>query len=236
MIEYSIVMNQAPGSTSKKWGAHARSQVRKTMSLNDFADHLAKHKCNYDRADIYAVLAKAVSCMRELVLDGCKVELGDFGSFYATLKSDEADFPNEFTDRNINTVTVNWERGERLRNMRSEATFNRVSTRAMQRAGLEAERNLDTKAFSTAGIKSPTFTVTSTATEGQEAYGTVAGRGVYSVGATATVVAKPNAGYRFTGWSDGVASASRTATADFSATAKFEAVTGGTTVEDPSAD
>lgn len=236
MLNYSISLSQTPGSVTKKWEAYAHAQVRKTIDINQLADHIAGHKSNYDRADVCAVLYKAVACLKELVLDGCKVELGELGSFYASLKSEGADFPNEFTSSNIQKVTVNWERGPMFANMRSEADFNLVSTRAMQRAGIEAEKNLEQNATSTAGLKTPTFSVTSTPVEGQELFGTIQGRGIYSKGSTATVTAVPAKGFLFSSWDDGVASATRTATENFSAKAKFERQTGGTTVVDPSAD
>lgn len=69
----------------------------------------------------------------------------------------------------------------------------------------------------------PTHTLTVTAGTG----GTVTGGGTYESGSTATIVATPNAGYKFVKWSDGNTSATRTVSvmANASYTAEFAAKT-----------
>lgn len=68
-----------------------------------------------------------------------------------------------------------------------------------------------------------TYTLTVTAGTG----GTVSGGGTYSHGATATLKATPNTGYKFVKWSDGNTSATRTVTVSGAATytATFEKLT-----------
>lgn len=68
-----------------------------------------------------------------------------------------------------------------------------------------------------------TLTVISTS----DAYGTVTGGGTYDVGATATITATPNTGYKFVQWGDGNTSATRTFTVSADATyiARFEPIT-----------
>lgn len=60
----------------------------------------------------------------------------------------------------------------------------------------------------TAYFEKLTYTVTATASAG----GTVTGGGTYTYGASATLTATPNTGYKFTKWSDGNTNASRTFT------------------------
>lgn len=67
-----------------------------------------------------------------------------------------------------------------------------------------------------------TYDITATAGEG----GTVTGGGTYEYGATATLKATANSGYKFVKWSDGVTTATRTVTVtgEASYTAVFEAI------------
>ncbi len=70
----------------------------------------------------------------------------------------------------------------------------------------------------------PTYVITANVATGQGTYGTVTGGGTYYENTTATLRAQPNAGYRFTRWSDGVTTNPRNVpvTADSTFTAEFE--------------
>ncbi len=139
-IKYSVKMFGNPNSLDNSKRAHARVQLNKTMSMQDFADHISKHGCKYDRGDIYAVLYNATRCLEELVLEGNKVEFGDLGYFYPTIHSETADSIDTFTVNNIKGVTINWEKPEKLGNMIAQAELQQVSTRAAQAASLRAEK------------------------------------------------------------------------------------------------
>lgn len=80
-------------------------------------------------------------------------------------------------------------------------------------------------AINTVTPPTPT-TATITVTTNNAAYGSVTGGGSYNIGASITISATANSGYRFVRWSDGNTSASRTITVSQSATyqAIFEAV------------
>lgn len=70
-------------------------------------------------------------------------------------------------------------------------------------------------------------TCTITVQPNNTAYGSVTGGGTYDVGATATITATPNTGYKFVQWGDGNTSATRTFTVSADATyiARFEPIT-----------
>ena len=61
--------------------AYASAQYAEVMDINRFAEHIASHGCVYKRADIVAILTMAVDCMREQLLAGQKIQLGDLGGF-----------------------------------------------------------------------------------------------------------------------------------------------------------
>ncbi len=86
MIDYSITIMSAKPGTKKadvqETKAYGSAQVREKLDLNKFAKHITDHGCAYDRGDVSAILTKAVDCLREMMLAGNKVTLGELGSFY----------------------------------------------------------------------------------------------------------------------------------------------------------
>ncbi len=133
-------MRGNPLDLSQPKKAYGRVQLAKVMDIDEFAEHIATHGCKYDRGDIYAVLVSAGRCLRELVLQGNKVSLGDLGSFYPTLSCDGAESMEAFSAANIKSVTMNWDKPLKMENMLSDAEFVQVSSRAAQAATLKAEK------------------------------------------------------------------------------------------------
>ncbi|MDO4497732.1 MAG: DNA-binding protein, partial [Bacteroidales bacterium] len=62
---------------TEKQNAFAIAQYGDVMTIEKFARHISSHGCVYSRADISAILYLAVDCMREMLLEGKKVRLGD---------------------------------------------------------------------------------------------------------------------------------------------------------------
>ena len=152
MINYSIVIMSATPGTKKEnisaetggTKAYGTSQVSEVVDLNAFAQHIASHGCAYDRADIAAIITKSVDCLRELILAGKKVNLGELGGFYPELKTEGAKTADTFTAANIKEVNVKWLPGKNFRNLRDEATFQLVPTRGKQNEAVEVIKNQDT--------------------------------------------------------------------------------------------
>ena len=86
--------------------AFAVAQYSEIMTIEKFAKHISTHGCVYSRADISAILYLAVDCMREQLLEGKKIRLGDLGDFYVSLSSKGAENANAFTAQNITDVKV----------------------------------------------------------------------------------------------------------------------------------
>ena len=174
MINYSIVMrsvntnlfeiNQAKSRIKKAEGrkpdeadtklvaaerqkAFAIAQYSDVMTIDKFARHIATHGSVYHRADIAAILYLAVDCMREQLLEGKKIRLGDLGDFSVNLSSKGADKAEAFSAQNITDVKVMWEPGTEFKTLLSEAEFNLVASRAAQAKVLRAikagESNVD---------------------------------------------------------------------------------------------
>ena len=136
MINYSIVIKGTkPGTKAEditETKAYGVAQVSDFLTLNDFARHIAQHGTLYGRDVIQGVLVKMVDCMRELLLEGKKIQLGELGSFSVALSTKGASTAALFTAENIKKVNVNWDRGKMFQNLRDDAVFNLVPSRKAQ--------------------------------------------------------------------------------------------------------
>ena len=116
----------------------AVAQYSGVMTIEKFAKHIASHGCVYSRADINAILYMAVDEMREQLLEGKKIRLGDLGDFYVSLSSKGVADANDFTAQNITDVKVQWEPGAEFKTLLADAEFQLVASRAAQAKVLKA--------------------------------------------------------------------------------------------------
>ena len=123
---------------TEKQNAFAISQYTDVMTIEKFAKHITSHGSVYSRADISAILYMAVDCMREMLLEGKKIRLGDLGDFSVLLGSKGAESADKFTAQNITQVKVLWEPGKEFKNLLDDAEFNLVASRSAQAAVLKA--------------------------------------------------------------------------------------------------
>ena len=123
---------------TEKQNAFAISQYTDVITIEKFAKHITSHGSVYSRADISAILYMAVDCMREMLLEGKKIRLGDLGDFSVLLSSKGAESADKFTAQNINQVKVQWEPGKEFKNLLDDAEFNLVASRSAQAAVLKA--------------------------------------------------------------------------------------------------
>ena len=123
---------------TEKQNAFAISQYTDVMTIEKFAKHIATHGCVYSRADISAILYLAVDCMREQLLEGKKIRLGDLGDFSVSLSSKGTESADTFTSQNITDVKVVWEPGAEFKTLLTDAEFNLVASRSAQAAVLKA--------------------------------------------------------------------------------------------------
>ena len=239
--------------------AYAIAQYADVMTIEKFAKHISTHGCVYSRADISAILYMAVDCMREQLLEGKKIRLGDLGDFSVSLQSKGAETAKAFTAQNITGVNVVWDCGQEFKNLLADAEFNLVASRSAQAAVLKAVKAGETvvdlnkpagndndddnpggggntpsggntnQGSGTNTNRQYTISVTSANT----AQGTVTGGGTYSEGSRVNVTATPKSGYAFDKWSDGNTQATRTinVTQNLSLTASFKAVSSGGNTE-----
>lgn len=67
MLDYSVALLANPMKPEEPKKAYAYLQKRSTLNIDEIADHMVSHGCQYDRGDIIAIIIKLVSCTKELM-------------------------------------------------------------------------------------------------------------------------------------------------------------------------
>ena len=122
------------------------SIVKRSVNANLIEINQAKSRINQamkegktpQPADLAAILYLTVDCMREQLLEGKKIRLGDLGDFSVSLSSKGVEDPNAFNAQNITGVKVIWEPGAEFKSLRDDAEFNLVASRDAQAAVIKA--------------------------------------------------------------------------------------------------
>lgn len=139
MINYSVTGRPNPQEKGTPPKYYATPQVSDNVSMDEFCRHIASHGSVYSRADVQSVLSQAVDCLREFLLDGKQVSLGDLGSFKIGLSSKGTLTADEFNPAiHVKSVHVNWNPGMEFKNLMGDAEWNLVANRRAQRLLLKA--------------------------------------------------------------------------------------------------
>ena len=148
MINYSIaIMGTKPGTKKAnitETKAYGVAQASEVVDINAFARHIANHGSVYKKGDIVGLLTNAVGCLRELMLEGKRVKLGDLGDFQPRLRTVGAVTTDAFSAANIKDVVVSWAPGKDFKSLRSEATFQLVPARKAVSDAIEVVKNSET--------------------------------------------------------------------------------------------
>lgn len=138
MIRYSLVYRKNPLKKDAPLKAHATAQAKKVLRIEDVAAHIVMHGSVYDRSVIEGVTMKVADCLRELLLEGYQVELGDLGKFELALKCKGADSADEFTpEKNITDVNVRWRPSNMFKSLRQGAKFDLHLPRLLEKDKLK---------------------------------------------------------------------------------------------------
>ena len=85
-ILYKLVKNNNSKSAAYgKW--YARAVSKETLTFREFIEHVISHGSVYDRGTVTGILTQMLDCLKELMLDSKKVKFGEFGTFYASIRS-----------------------------------------------------------------------------------------------------------------------------------------------------
>ncbi|HJD93929.1 MAG TPA: DNA-binding protein [Bacteroides togonis] len=101
---YAAKSPQDPDGAAK-W--YARAVQDRTVEFEDFVTHISEHNSPYSRGVIHGVLIDMLACLKELVLDGKSVRLGDLGLFSVGISSKGAETAEAWTTSLITGVHLN---------------------------------------------------------------------------------------------------------------------------------
>lgn len=149
MIQFSKTQKKNLQDPTEPIKTYACAQSRGIMDIEDLARHMNNHGTPLSRGVIAAVLTDMVSCMREALLDGFILHIGELGNFYAVLKSrgvaESVEDPKThikpiFTAADITDVNLRFEAGSEFANMIEDAVFTEVPTKVEQAAILKKKK------------------------------------------------------------------------------------------------
>ena len=87
MIELYLSKVTENSETEKAGNYYARVSYKQTMSVQDMAHHMAEHNTMFSEGSITGILIDFVKCVREMVLNGNTVKVGNLAIFKATVES-----------------------------------------------------------------------------------------------------------------------------------------------------
>ena len=138
-IQYSTAMMLNPMKPEEARKAYANLQLTGNVDITELADHITEHNSVFSKGTIVGILTELGVCMRELILQGYKVDLGDIGTFAPSINSEGAKSLDSFSASNIKNLGVNFNPGKAFESLRRDAEFEKTSTRKAQAAALAAE-------------------------------------------------------------------------------------------------
>ena len=141
MINYSLVARSNPADMAASKKIYALAQYSDIVELDQFAEHMAKNNSPFSKGTLMGILTDAVSCLRELLLEGRRVKLGDMGTFAVQLNSSGADSAELFSTSQITAVKAQWTKSDKFADLLTEAQFNYVATREAQANARQQEKN-----------------------------------------------------------------------------------------------
>ena len=129
-IQYSVSLLKNPVKGTTK--AYGNLQLTGVVTINELADHMAEHNTVFSKGTIVGVLSDLGGCLRELILQGYKIQLGDIGSFEPTIRTHGEPKVEDFTAADIVGMKVLFTLGSDFDNLMRDAQFEKTSTRAAQ--------------------------------------------------------------------------------------------------------
>ena len=161
-LNYSLAARavNALDKESEKKKVYPYAQYDEVIELAQLARHIQEHGSPFTRDVIIGVLTAAVDCTREQLIAGNRVNFGDLGAFYVSLRSDGVERAEDFDPhRDIKSIEVNWTPSDIFKDLKndSKVKYEFVPTRKeMSEAKKESKAEATQAAGNTDGSGSDT--------------------------------------------------------------------------------
>ena len=96
-IQRTVQVKDGDNKRKKVQKTYGKIIYRKTLSLDDMAEHIMKHGSVYTEDVVIGVITKLKSCMQEMLADGHKVKLDGIGTLYPTLTSEGVEDAKDYS-------------------------------------------------------------------------------------------------------------------------------------------
>ena len=208
ILKYKMVTRRHPLNQNEQPLWYAKSVQDRTIDFEDLVTHMSEHNSPYSRGVIHGVLTDMLDCVKELVLDGKSVRLGDLGLFSVGLKTTGAKSRDRWSvSTHVQGVTLN------VRNTKTWSNAElRKNTTLQELIGYDDGSN-DTPSDEPTDPDNVEQITISTSVN-NNSMGSVTGAGTYNKGESVTLTAVASEGYKFLSWGDGVTDNPRTVIAE----------------------
>ena len=219
ILKYKMVTRINPQNKSEQPKWYAKAVQDRTIDFEDLVTHMSEHNSPYSRGVIHGVLTDMLDCVKELVLDGKSVRLGDLGLFSVGLKTSGAKSRDRWTvATHVQGVTLNvrntktWSNAELRKNTTLQELIGYDDGSATNDEGdTPTDSGNDSgNGGNDNGSGGGTERISISTSVNDNTMGSVTGAGTYNKGEHVTLIAMANDGYRFVCWGDEVTDNPRT--------------------------
>ena len=219
ILKYKMVTRINPQNKSEQPKWYAKAVQDRTIDFEDLVTHMSEHNSPYSRGVIHGVLTDMLDCVKELVLDGKSVRLGDLGLFSVGLKTSGAKSRDRWSvATHVQGVTLNvrntktWSNAELRKNttLQELIGYNDGSSTNDEGDTPTDSGNDSGNGGNDNGSGGGTERISISTSVNDNSMGSVTGAGTYNKGEHVTLIAMANDGYRFVCWGDEVTDNPRT--------------------------
>ena len=221
ILKYKMVTRINPQNKSEQPKWYAKAVQDRTIDFEDLVTHMSEHNSPYSRGVIHGVLTDMLDCVKELVLDGKSVRLGDLGLFSVGLKTSGAKTRDRWSvATHVQGVTLNvrntktWSNAELRKNttLQELIGYDDGSSTNDEGDSPSDSGNDNGGGSNSGGGNNPggTERISISTSVNDNSMGSVTGAGTYNKGDSVTLIAMANDGYRFLCWGDEVTDNPRT--------------------------
>ena len=218
ILKYKMVTRINPQNKSEQPKWYAKAVQDRTIDFEDLVTHMSEHNSPYSRGVIHGVLTDMLDCVKELVLDGKSVRLGDLGLFSVGLKTSGAKSRDRWTvATHVQGVTLNvrntktWSNAELRKNTTLQELIGYDDGSSTNDEGdTPTDEGNNNGGGNDNGSGGGTERISISTSVNDNSMGSVTGAGTYNKGEHVTLIAMANDGYRFVCWGDEVTDNPRT--------------------------
>ena len=218
ILKYKVVSRINPQNKSEQPKWYGKAVQDRTIDFEGLVTHMSEHNSPYSRGVIHGVLTDMLDCVKELVLDGKSVRLGDLGLFSVGLKTKGAKSRERWSvSTHVQGVTLNvrntktWSNAELRKNtiLQELTPYDDGSETGED---TPSDSGNDSGNDNGGGNNNPggTERISISTSVNDNSMGSVTGAGTYNKGEHVTLIAMANDGYRFVCWGDEVTDNPRT--------------------------